>query len=286
VQLHASPGIRKQLLAIIFSLSHQYLKIAYPNIAEHVKENITPTEFTALLDDKLPTHRLRNPSDIDPLHQIIYLQNRQDLHHMAHHAGPWLRNTQFASINETSFISERGNILFFPGDWGTGHIPPKLELLKKLIAAAGAKSNIAFISASLLTSDEHAAKRQLPWLAATPTKPHQFNLVCTHSSAGVEAKVTINTAFARPEDFSYAFYLYANGKKIDARAYKKSPHAQFYEIERQSDHTIVAYLRDQLGSVRSITRKISAAVPAWMPMVLTVLDSELAPMSAGFQAFF
>jgi len=253
-----------------FDQSYQYLKIAHPNIAKQIKGEITSAELTALLDQTLPGHRLANAAHIQAHHQVVYLQNCRDPHHMTRHAGPWLKDTRFAPINGTSYISERGNILFFPGDWGNGHIPPKLDLLKKLVTSTGAKNNIAYVAASLLSNDDHAAKRPLPWLAAVPPGPGQISMQCERTDSGVDATVTIGSKYGRSDDFSYAFYLYADGKKVDARGYNKSATVNFDGARRGSALSVVAYLRDQLGSVQSITRKISAVVAAWAAAIISM----------------
>lgn len=97
-----------------------------------------------------------------------------------------------------------------------------------------------------------------------PSRPGQTNLQCDRTEGEVDAAVSIGPKYGRAEDFSYAFYLYADGKKAAARGYQKSPNVRFEGSRPKSNLTVVAYLRDQLGSVRSITRKLSAVATAWV----------------------
>ncbi|MFN3313503.1 MAG: hypothetical protein ACK46Q_08560 [Hyphomonas sp.] len=55
-------------------------------------------------------------------HRILYVQNAHD-NHVSKHLKPFIRNGHFSETNKNTFISARGGINVWIGDWGDGHAP-------------------------------------------------------------------------------------------------------------------------------------------------------------------
>lgn len=236
----------------------RYITTAFPNLIVPPESTVTSKAFQDFLDTTLGhlPHRLPNISTLAAHHKIIYMQNVSDTSHMSRHAGPWLNQGKFASINEKSFLNDAGNVLFFPGDWGTGHVSPPIQYLTDLISLLSKGSSLGYIAADHFTKSAGALTKRLNWFAVYP--PNGSTLQLTHQRQGQDLKLEANPIpkFGTPDDFEYAFYIYSANKRLAQSWYKKSNSIKFEGIPESGDLTVHVYLKDRLGSVKAISKRL------------------------------
>lgn len=235
-----------------------YIETAFPQI------NIPATAFEdakivqKILDENIApsSHRLCDPTKLKPNQKVIYLQNKSDATHALKHAGPWLNKDKFVAVNEKAFINSRGNIVFFPGEWGRGHISPPLSAIIELITEVADNHSLSFIAAGGLTRSSLSEKNCMPWLAVKDWKQTSVTLNAKQENNLIHLTVTPAPSIGNVSDFDYAFNLYDGQKRIAQRWYKNSNVAVFADVPKSSDLSLHAYLRDRLGTIKRAVKKV------------------------------
>lgn len=105
---------------------NEYLKLAFPSF-----QGITVEDCETCLDSVGIVNSVCNleyPSNI----KILYLQNKTDEHHVNRHFGPFITNKDLVPWGDNSYMNN-DNVALYLGYWGGGHIPPSVDILKRII---------------------------------------------------------------------------------------------------------------------------------------------------------
>lgn len=240
------------------SAARRYIEVAYPEIEFPSENPSTQREFQEFLDNAIdPTrHRLPPVVSIDTRHKIIFLQDRTDTFHMSRHAGPWLNTAEFEALGPNTYQNSAGNILFFVGNWGKGHAPAPGHLISELILSANSGTALSQIGIQRLAKSRYSPNDTFTWLAVRP--PMNNDIAITHKKNGdtVQLSFEISPSLGKTIDFEYACYLYERNKIVARSGYRKTPDFSFSGILGNTPLTARLYLRDQLGSIKAVSKKL------------------------------
>jgi len=237
---------------------HKYLETAYPELSIPADAANSQAQLQDFLDQNIETgrHRLPQINTIDPRHSIIFLQNRSDVFHMSKHAGPWLNNIKFRAIGPNTFQSPQGNIQLFIGDWGKGHAVPPSVFLRKLVSRINADTPLTYIGRRYLSQSEYSSAAAFRWLAIRPPTQNDIAIDSQIEGDNIHLALNISAELGAVSDFEYACYLYSGAQRVAQQWYRPNPHATFKAVQTKEALTAKLYLRDQLGTVKAITKAL------------------------------
>lgn len=114
------------------------------------------TDMYSLLDQKNIIHDLtKEYSKKYPLEQnnILYLQNLDDRFHIENHLKPFMNGLDIEECGKGVYKSTNG-IVFWIDDWGSGHSPPSMDILIKILdGIIYMRSNLDIVSELLAHND-------------------------------------------------------------------------------------------------------------------------------------
>lgn len=113
----------------------KYMRIAFPDIV--ISDDVTrdTIAFQRFVDANFDINTFRIP-DADRIrkdHQLVYLQNNSDVHHLTRHADPWVTRSRLMQAVKNIYENKTQNILYYRGNWGQGHVAPAIAMQKGLI---------------------------------------------------------------------------------------------------------------------------------------------------------
>lgn len=190
--------------------------------------------------------------------RLLFLQNASDEFHLLNHAGPLL-TTLDLDARHAVYASGAGDLLFWFGDWGSGHEPVPKPFLASLIermrdpawrpadlAALPSASGLAATMPPL--SFRHAAREAVLQLDVVRDAGR---LVATAALEGVPPGAPMPR---------FAFYWMAGRERIAQRWYGPDASAIFPLPGAQPPSQVVVFARDSFGTVL----RAAARIPAGM----------------------
>lgn len=251
----------------------KYIQTAYPSIPVPPAAASEASVLQALLRDSLThvPHTLPAPSSLRR-HQLLYMQNINDTMHLRQHAGPWLNQAKFATVNDRSYISEDGSILFFPDTWGEGHAPPSDELIKDMIRRLANGESISYIAATHRPNGPVPGPLGFSWFQARDLTVSDVHIDCRMEDDRIDVNVYIKESHEPRHRYLFAFYLYRGTVKLDHTKYRPSPNASF-RSPSENGLSVAVFIRDQFGASRRFSAKVQLGLGR--PMDLQPVDVNL-----------
>lgn len=169
--------------------------------------------------------------------EIIYMQNKSDWHYNSHYK-PYIEGMKLEEINDTLKINNKDRIYFYEGDWGQGHVPLPLEIVKDILM------NMSLDKKSLDILFEINIKIE------NQKKLKDEELIIRKIGNNYEFKVNFDESEAL-----YAFYLYKDGERIDVKWYDKE---NFYELAnpQKGEYEITYFIKicDKIEKVSNFNK--------------------------------
>lgn len=245
------------------NLVQKYLNVAYGG------RDTTPAHFEerTVFKSTLRKHYHDVPYTLPSLDifnkesKIIYLQNRSDISHLAPHAGKWLNDSKFRRVSPSAFVNEGGNVLFFIGCWGNGHISPPLSAVVDLINCLHRKKSLSDIARTRLQDSDMGGQSNFPWLRSESIFLHDIKWSTRlDSTKRLRVQITPGAKLGTVGDFEYAFYL-RKGRDVLARRLYSSDAVAYFNITGldQKKMAVSIFLRDRLGGIKSFSIPVAGA---------------------------
>lgn len=83
---------------------------------------------------------------------LLFMQNRSDLTHVRNHAEPLIRACAAMPRSASIWTSEQAETFWF-GDWGNGHVPPPMHILRSLLSGLSAGTSTLALAEGLERGD-------------------------------------------------------------------------------------------------------------------------------------
>ncbi|MGL5902438.1 MAG: hypothetical protein ACRCZO_07080, partial [Cetobacterium sp.] len=176
------------------------------NIDSYIKKAVDKYYDIAQIDKNFEDNWLLknlNKLKIRENSEIIYMQNKSDWHYKLHYE-TYLQGMELEEIGEVIKINKKDRIYFYEGNWGEGHAPLPLEIVKRILKDMSLDKKCLDILFEVHNKIEKNKKQK------------NEELIIRIIGNSYEFKVNTDE-----KEVFYAFYLYKDGERIDLKWYSK-----------------------------------------------------------------
>lgn len=185
--------------------------------------------------------------------RLVFLQNATDDFHVLHHAGPLL-TTLNLHARHTAYSSDDGEVLFWFGQWGSGHIPVPKPFLASVIKHM---RNPAWRPEDLIAipSTSGLAAKDPPLSFRHAATDAVLRLDVVREAGRLVATAALDGTPRNAPPPGFAFYWMAGRERVGQRWYSADASAIFDLTNAEAPDQVVAFARDSFGILlRAATR--------------------------------
>ncbi len=221
-----------------------YVRVAFPKMASEAFMLLKKNEAEAIplihdLFNKLEI--LSSVVDIERPKgvRVLYLQNRDDWH-VHTHAKPFLGRQGWRRLGVTSF-AQGEELALHIGNWGSGHVPPPVDLIVQVVAKAFQNRTVVEIAAELATMS--SADDYCQWFTADlPDSGIKPQCSCAEIDGQLRIAIEIQE-LSTASNLEYALSLIKSGN--EQAFFEYQPSKMFtIPIENMEADAVRVFVRD------------------------------------------